>query len=104
MLQDDVNARLQANESKESVKVPEPSNNSNPATTLGKESDTGLSKLDAEEEPDSTPVEEKVEAVAGAIDREEDSHPESTIVGPSIKFPRFMILKSRNLSVEIVPC
>ena len=81
VLQDDVNARLEASESKESAKVPESSNGTNPATTLGEDSGSGLSKLDAGQVADETPVEDKVEAVAGAIGREEeDTSPESTVV------------------------
>ena len=78
MLQDDVNARLEASESKESAKVPESSNGTNPVTTLGEKSDSGLAKLDAGEQTDETPVEDKVEAVAGALGKEEEA--ESTVV------------------------
>ena len=80
MVQDDVNARLEASESKPSAKVPASSNGTNPATTLGKESDSGLAKLDAGVKADETPVEDKVEAVAGAIGQEEEATPEATQV------------------------
>lgn len=78
--QDDVNARLEASVSKEAAKVPEPTNGTNPVPTLGEESGSGLAKLDAGEKADETPVEEKVEAVAGAIGKEEEATPDSTVV------------------------
>ena len=43
---------------------------SNAATAVEQESDTGLAKLDAGSKKDTTPVEEKIEAVAGALGKE----------------------------------
>lgn len=45
--------------------------NLNPATAVDQESDSGLGKLDAGKVEDTTPIEEKIEAVASAIGREE---------------------------------
>lgn len=53
-------------------------NGVNPASSVQEESASGLGKLDAGKEADSTPVEDKIEAVASAIgggDEQEEESP-----------------------------
>ena len=78
-MQDDVNARLQASESKTGVTLEESSNGSNPANEVAEGSDSGLAKLDAGKEEDTTPVEDKIEAVAGAIGTKEEPPADSQV-------------------------
>lgn len=66
-VQDDMNARLQASKSNEAVKLEASSNEVNPAGGSTKASESGLAKLDAGQSVDETPIEDKIETVAGAI-------------------------------------
>ena len=72
-MQDDVAARLEASRDREGVRVAESSGSSvNPAAQSTDEEGEGLAVLDAGAVEDTTPVEEKIEAVATAIERQEE--------------------------------
>ena len=72
-MQDDVAARLEASRDREGVLVAEPSGSSvNPAAQSTDEEGEGLATLDAGTVEDTTTVEEKIEAVATAIEQQED--------------------------------
>lgn len=79
LMQDDVVARLEASETQESVKLGGSENSTNPAGNSAKESEEGLAKLDADAGIDSTSVEDKVERVATAIERDEESPNEGMV-------------------------
>ena len=79
-LKGDTSLNMQAEEKEEESKA-EKEEESKPASDIGKNpassvegsSDSGLAKLDADQEEDNTPVEDKIEAVAGAIGSQDDS-------------------------------
>ena len=73
-VQDDVAARLEASRDREGVLVAESSGSSvNPAAQSTDEEGEGLAALDAGAVEDTTPVKEKIEAVATAIQRQEEN-------------------------------
>ena len=51
----------------------------NAASSVEGPSDTGLAKLDAGKKEDTTPVEDKIESVAGAIGRQDDQTQDSKV-------------------------
>lgn len=72
----DVQAEGKEEESKaekEEESKPASGTGKNPASSVEGSSDSGLAKLDADKEEDNTPVEDKIEAVAGAIGSQDDS-------------------------------
>ena len=75
-MQDDVNARLQASQSKEGVTLQATEGDRNPASQSSEPSETGLAQRDAGVQADETPVEDKIETVAGAIEKEEETRPQ----------------------------
>lgn len=77
-----VQAEEQADEGKPEAKQGSEAasgNGLNPASSVDGPSDSGLAKLDADKEEDSTPVEDKIEAVAGAIGTQDDQSEESKV-------------------------
>lgn len=76
LLQDDATARLEAHQEnqEEGIQVPEETNSDgiNPAAELQGTDGDGLAKLDAGSEQDEKSVEEKIDAVASAIQANEN--------------------------------